>query len=69
MFSTPNCFDVPKHLWHTDPEFRKAVLREYEKTIPEQMAKDFIRELDMSAISGTKSSPIPSTAQLPDSTS
>lgn len=47
MFTAPNCFDASKDQWHTDPEFRKAVLREYETTIPEQMAKDFIREVDM----------------------
>jgi uncharacterized SAM-binding protein YcdF (DUF218 family) len=46
MFTTRNCFGVPKELWHTHPDFRAKVLSEYEK-IPDYKAKDFIREIDL----------------------
>lgn len=46
MFTAPNYFPVSREDWHTDPEFRKAVLREFEKIAPYK-SKDFIREIDM----------------------
>ncbi len=49
MFTTNNCFGVPKELWHTDPDFRRKVIAEYEK-IPAYKAKDFIREIDIEEI-------------------
>jgi uncharacterized SAM-binding protein YcdF (DUF218 family) len=49
MFTSKNCFGVPKDQWHTDPDFRKKVLAEYEK-IPEYKAKGFIREVDLDQI-------------------
>lgn len=48
MFTTHNCFGVPKEEWHTDPHFKSLVLAEYEK-VPDYKAKGFIREIDLDA--------------------
>ena len=49
MFTTQNCFGVPKEQWDTDPDFRKKVLGEYEK-IPDYKVLGFIREIDLDDI-------------------
>jgi uncharacterized SAM-binding protein YcdF (DUF218 family) len=43
MLITVDCFDTPRALWHTDPEFRARILTEYDKIEP-YMAKGFIAE-------------------------
>ena len=43
MLITVDSFDTPLALWHTDPEFRRRVLSEWDKIEP-YMAKDFIAE-------------------------
>lgn len=49
MFTTTNCFSVPKDLWYTDPAFKDAVLDEYAKIAPYK-AKGYIAEVDMKAL-------------------
>ncbi len=41
MLVTVDSFDTPRALWHTDPEFRIRMLREWDKIAP-YMAKGFI---------------------------
>jgi uncharacterized SAM-binding protein YcdF (DUF218 family) len=43
MLITVDAFDVPRPLWHTDFEFRRRVLSEWDKIAP-YMAKGFIAE-------------------------
>jgi uncharacterized SAM-binding protein YcdF (DUF218 family) len=43
MLITVDSFDTPSALWHTDPEFRRRVLREWDKIEPYK-AKDFIAQ-------------------------
>jgi uncharacterized SAM-binding protein YcdF (DUF218 family) len=43
MLVTVDCFATPRALWHTDPEFRIRVLREWDKIEPYK-AKGFIAE-------------------------
>ena len=46
MFTTSNCFGVPRELWHTHPDFRRAVLFEYER-MPKSLKKGLICEIDL----------------------
>jgi uncharacterized SAM-binding protein YcdF (DUF218 family) len=43
MLVTVDTFDTPRALWHTDPEFRRRVLAEWDKIVPYK-AKGFISE-------------------------
>ena len=43
MLITVDTFDTPRALWHTDPEFRRRVLAEWDKIEPYK-AKGFIAE-------------------------
>ena len=43
MLVTVDCFDVPRALWHTDAEFRRRVLAEWDKIEPYK-ARGFIAE-------------------------
>mgnify|MGYP001183628641 CR=1 FL=1 len=43
MLVTIDSFATPRELWHTDPEFRRRVLREWDKIAP-YMARGFIAE-------------------------
>jgi uncharacterized SAM-binding protein YcdF (DUF218 family) len=43
MLVTVDSFATPRALWHTDPEFRSRMLREWDKIEP-YMAKGFIAE-------------------------
>jgi uncharacterized SAM-binding protein YcdF (DUF218 family) len=43
MLVTIDSFATPRALWHTDPEFRRRVLREWDKITP-YMARGFIAE-------------------------
>jgi len=43
MLVTIDSFATPRALWHTDPEFRRRVLREWDKIKP-YMARGFIAE-------------------------
>ncbi|MFH0301356.1 YdcF family protein [Bradyrhizobium sp. 31Argb] len=43
MLVTVDCFATPRSQWHTDPEFRRRVLREWDKIEPYK-AKGFIAE-------------------------
>ncbi|CCD98480.1 YdcF family protein [Bradyrhizobium sp. STM 3809] len=43
MLLTVDGFGVPRHVWHTHPEFRRRVLREWDKIEPYK-AKGFIAE-------------------------
>lgn len=43
MLITVDCFDTPRTLWHTDPDFRIRVLSEWDKIEPYK-AKGFIAE-------------------------
>jgi uncharacterized SAM-binding protein YcdF (DUF218 family) len=43
MLVTVDCFETPRALWHTDPEFRRRVLAEWDKIEPYK-AKGFIAE-------------------------
>ena len=43
MLVTVDSFATPRALWHTDPEFRIRMLREWDKIEP-YMAKGFIAE-------------------------
>ena len=43
MLVTIDSFATPRELWHTDPEFRRRVVREWDK-IPPYMARGFIAE-------------------------
>jgi len=43
MLITVDSFATPRALWHTDPEFRRRVLREWDK-IEAYKAKGFIAE-------------------------
>ncbi|WP_316239267.1 YdcF family protein [Bradyrhizobium sp. SZCCHNR1015] len=43
MLLTVDGFGVPRHLWHTHPEFRRRVLGEWDKIAPYK-AKDYIAE-------------------------
>ncbi len=49
MFTTANCYGVPKDLWHTDRVFRKKVIEEYGK-IPSYKERGFVAEIDMEKI-------------------
>ncbi len=49
MFTTINCFSVPKNLWYTDPVFRQEVLDEYKKIAPYK-AQGLIKEIDLKKI-------------------
>jgi uncharacterized SAM-binding protein YcdF (DUF218 family) len=46
MLITVHSFDTPLALWHTDPDFRRRVLREWDKIEPYK-AKGFIAEWPM----------------------
>jgi uncharacterized SAM-binding protein YcdF (DUF218 family) len=43
MLVTVDCFDTPRSLWHTNPDFRARVLSEWDKIEPYK-AKGFIAE-------------------------
>jgi hypothetical protein len=43
MLVTIDSFTTPRALWHTDPEFRRRVLREWDKIEPYK-ARGFIAE-------------------------
>jgi hypothetical protein len=43
MLLTVDSFATPRGLWHTDPEFRRRVLHEWDKIEPYK-AKGFIAE-------------------------
>jgi hypothetical protein len=43
MLITVDSFGVPRSLWHTDPEFRRRVLSEWDKIEPYK-ARGFIAE-------------------------
>jgi hypothetical protein len=43
MLVTVDSFDTPLSLWHTDPDFRTRILREWDKIEPYK-AKGFIAE-------------------------
>jgi pimeloyl-ACP methyl ester carboxylesterase len=43
MLVTIDAFATPRELWHTDPEFRRRVLREWDKIAP-YLARGFIAE-------------------------
>ena len=43
MLVTVDGFATPRELWHTDPEFRRRVLREWDKIAP-YMARGFVAE-------------------------
>jgi uncharacterized SAM-binding protein YcdF (DUF218 family) len=43
MLATVDSFATPRALWHADPEFRRRVLREWDKTEPYK-ARGFIAE-------------------------
>lgn len=43
MLVTVDSFATPRALWHTDPEFRRRVLREWDKIEP-YMARGFVAE-------------------------
>lgn len=49
MFTAPNNFKVSREDWHTDRQFRHAVLHELAK-IPKYKARGFITEIDMDAL-------------------
>lgn len=49
MFSTPNYYPAPREKWHSDPEFREDVLREFNKVAPYK-EKGFIAEVDLEAM-------------------
>jgi hypothetical protein len=49
MFKTSNCFDVPVSQWHTQPDFKKGVIFEWENT-PLSLARDYIREIDLEKV-------------------
>ena len=49
MFTTGNCYGVPKDQWHTHPDFRGAVLQEYQKT-RKYRTSGLIREIDLEKI-------------------
>jgi len=49
MFTAPNYYPVSREDWHKDAEFRRCVLREFEKIAPYK-AEDFIREVDMQVL-------------------
>jgi uncharacterized SAM-binding protein YcdF (DUF218 family) len=50
MFTTSNCFGVPREHWHTSPELKHMVLDEYTRAVPGQLEKDFIREIDLAGM-------------------
>ena len=43
MLVTVDSFATPRALWHTDPAFRRRMLREWDKIGP-YWAKDFIAQ-------------------------
>jgi uncharacterized SAM-binding protein YcdF (DUF218 family) len=43
MLVTIDAFETPRMLWHTDPEFRRRVLREWDKIAPYE-ARGFIAQ-------------------------
>jgi uncharacterized SAM-binding protein YcdF (DUF218 family) len=43
MLVTVDSFSTPRALWHTDPEFRRRILREWDKIEPYK-ARGFIAE-------------------------
>jgi uncharacterized SAM-binding protein YcdF (DUF218 family) len=43
MLITVDSFETPRELWHTDPEFRTRIIREWDKIEPYK-AKGFIAE-------------------------
>jgi hypothetical protein len=51
MFTTTNCYPVPKDEWYKDPEFRARILEEYAKIAPYR-EKGYIVDINIKKMGG-----------------